>query len=91
MSDKPDRFIRPHDADDAKERIKAAVREIQIICDEFGFDPCEWLNDDTAQGDRPPFYHCRICGGTVNFPKNSRPSIVIGVGNKTMLRKRIAE
>lgn len=82
-----DRLERPHDADCARDRIEAAVRQIQIISDEFGFDPCEWLNDETAQGDRPAFYHCRICGGTVNFPEGAEPSMKIGAGQPLKRRE----
>lgn len=80
-----DRMQRPHDADCARSRIEAAVREVQIICDEFGFDPYEWLNDETAQGERPPFYHCNICDGMVNFPKGAKPTTRIGVEDSNWL------
>jgi hypothetical protein len=33
----------------AAQAIEAHVRQIQILCDEAGLDPCEWLNDQTAQ------------------------------------------
>lgn len=89
MADRPqgERLQRPHDADCARDRIEAAVREIQIICGEFGFDPCEWLNDETAQGERPPFYDCRICGGTVNFSEGGKPSVHVGAGQPPKRRE----
>lgn len=33
---------------DAQDQIAKAVHAIQVICGEFGYDPCEWLNDQTA-------------------------------------------
>lgn len=44
---------RPTDKEDALFRINTSVHQIQVIADEFGFDPCEWLNDQTAIGDSP--------------------------------------
>ena len=43
---------RPKDFDAALERIDAACREVQILCDEFGIDPYEYLADDEPQS--PP-------------------------------------
>lgn len=34
---------RPADRCAALDRIEQLVREIQIVCDEFNFDPAEWL------------------------------------------------
>lgn len=38
-----EKLIRPADRTEALLRIEAAVREIEIICDEFGMDPAQWL------------------------------------------------
>jgi hypothetical protein len=35
----------------ALEAIEAHVRQIQILCDETGRDPTEWLSDNAAQGE----------------------------------------
>lgn len=34
---------RPKDADAALRKIRARVQEIEVICDEFGFDTAEFL------------------------------------------------
>jgi hypothetical protein len=42
--------------DDAISAITAHVHEIQVLCDVFGYDPSEWLQDEIAKeiaGDRP--------------------------------------
>jgi len=44
------RLMHPGTHDEAKAAITSMVRQIQIICDEYGYDPAEWLNDETAQG-----------------------------------------
>lgn len=36
---------------EAQAQIELCVREIQTLCDAFGYDPTEWLNDETAQGE----------------------------------------
>jgi len=38
-----ERVTRPKDRIEALLRIEAAVREIEMICDEFGMDPAQWL------------------------------------------------
>ena len=35
--------------DKAQELIATHVRQIQILAEQFGYDPAEWLNDETAQ------------------------------------------
>lgn len=44
--------VRPNGPEDAQVCIAAAVREIEIICDEFGFDPVQWLMPD-LENDMP--------------------------------------
>jgi hypothetical protein len=39
--------------DEAQARIAAAVREIQILSDEYGYDPAQWLQDEVAQEGTP--------------------------------------
>jgi hypothetical protein len=34
--------------DDAMSAIAHHVHEIQVLCDAFGYDPCEWLQDHVA-------------------------------------------
>lgn len=34
--------------DDAMSRIAHHVHEIQVLCDAFGYDPSEWLQDEVA-------------------------------------------
>jgi hypothetical protein len=41
----------PATHDEAQAAIGRMVRQIQIICDQYGYDPTEWLNDETAQSD----------------------------------------
>lgn len=41
----------PQNHDQAKEAIAAAVRRIQIVSDEYGYDPTEWLSDAASQAD----------------------------------------
>jgi hypothetical protein len=43
------RLMFPATHDEAQQAIARMVRQIQIICDEYGYDPTEWLNDETAQ------------------------------------------
>jgi hypothetical protein len=43
------KLMYPATHDEAQESIARMVRQIQIICDQYGYDPCEWLNDETAQ------------------------------------------
>lgn len=38
-----EKLIRPADRTEALLRIESAVREIEIICDEFDMDPAQWL------------------------------------------------
>lgn len=33
----------------ARQRIAKAVHQIQVICDEFGYDPCEWLASEEPE------------------------------------------
>ena len=44
-------LVRPDNHEAAKARIAECVREIEIICDEFGYDQTEWLitPDETSQ------------------------------------------
>jgi hypothetical protein len=51
-SDEP--LVRPNGHDDARERIALRVREIEIICDEFGYDPHEYLADCEIDSPTPP-------------------------------------
>lgn len=44
------RLMYPATHDEAQQSIARMVRQIQIICDQYGYDPTEWLNDETAQG-----------------------------------------
>ena len=44
------RLMYPGTHDEAKAAVASMVRQIQIICDEYGYDAAEWLNDETAQG-----------------------------------------
>ena len=47
--------------DDAISRIEQCVREIEIICDEHGFDPVQWLMPD-IENDVPPDDVTCSCG-----------------------------
>lgn len=35
--------------DDAQSLVAHHVHEIQVLCDAFGYDPCEWLQEDVAK------------------------------------------
>jgi hypothetical protein len=47
------RLMYPATHDEAQAAITTMVRQIQIISDQYGYDPCEWLNDETAQPSEP--------------------------------------
>jgi hypothetical protein len=39
----------PATHDEAMAAVTTMVRQLKIICDQYGYDPAEWLNDGTAQ------------------------------------------
>jgi hypothetical protein len=43
------KMMYPATHDEAQAAISRMVMQIQIICDQYGYDPTEWLNDETAQ------------------------------------------
>lgn len=45
---------RPKDAYEAIDMIEDRVREIQILCDEFGLDPVQWLAEYCEELDAVP-------------------------------------
>jgi len=45
------KLMYPATHDEAQASIARMVRQIQIICDQYGYDPTEWLNDETARSD----------------------------------------
>jgi hypothetical protein len=52
--------------DDAISSIASHVHEIQVLCDAFGYDPSQWLQDEVANDCvAPP--KCETCGGTRKY------------------------
>ncbi len=49
--------------DDAMALIAHHVHEIQVLCDAFGYDPTEWLNDEAALMEANLNKQCETCRG----------------------------
>jgi hypothetical protein len=52
--------------DDAMSSIASHVHEIQVLCDAFGYDPSQWLQDEVANDCAAP-PKCETCGGTRKY------------------------
>ena len=55
---------RPQGHDAAQARLAECVREIEIICDEFGYDHAEWLAEKSAENAVGLHHACIFCKGT---------------------------
>jgi hypothetical protein len=56
-------LIAPRGHDEAHERINQCFREIEIICDTFGYDPAQWLVIDDGDMASPQSGNSRESGG----------------------------